>query len=261
MSKSEKAPGGVTPEQSGKKLPGFVKKVGALALALLAAGGIWHKAHEPAMNDEQMDKATEIAAEAVLDKMGEFEGEDPSYVDKDGDYSGYRNDEGNHMSVFAYDISSEYRDPITGETKYPGTYVAITVENDGNRGKRNEKGTLSKTKFTFKSDNPQDFNNLVADGKLTMDEAKEFINSDGVSISEIESLEDTNGDDALTAETLEHNVYDGGDDNWGLKVNNKDGASGYEDSDEIGNVFTGDSAVAEVQKVVDYVESNWDKSK
>ena len=37
--------------------------------------------------------------------------------------------------------------------------------------------------------------------------------------------------------------------------------SGYEDSDEIGNVFTGDSAVAEVQKVVDYVESNWDKSK
>lgn len=230
-------------------------------MALLAAGGIWHKAHEPAMNDEQMDKATEIAAEAVLDKMGEFEGEDPSYVDKDGDYSGYRNDEGNHMSVFAYDISSEYRDPITGETKYPGTYVAITVENDGNRGKRNEKGTLSKTKFTFKSDNPQDFNNLVADGKLTMDEAKEFINSDGVSISEIESLEDTNGDDALTAETLEHNVYDGGDDNWRLKVNNKDGASGYEDSDEIGNVFTGNHAVEEVQKVVDYVESNWDKSK
>lgn len=261
MSKSEKAPGGVTPEQSGKKLPGFVKRVGVLALALFAVGGIWHKAHEPAMSDEQMDKATEIAAEAVLDKIGEFEGEDPRYVDKDGDYSGYRNDKGDHMSVFAYDISSEYRDPITGETKDPGTYVTITVENDGNRGKRNKKGTLSETKFTFKSDNPQDFNNLVADGKLTMDEAKEFINSDGVSISEIESLEDTNGNNALTAETLKYNVYNGGDDNWGLKVNNKDGASGYEDSDEIGNVFTGDSAVAEVQKVVDYVESNWDKSK
>ena len=26
MNKSEKAPGGVTPEQSGKKLPGFIKK-------------------------------------------------------------------------------------------------------------------------------------------------------------------------------------------------------------------------------------------
>lgn len=261
MNKSEKAPGGVTPEQSGKKLPGFVKKVGALALALLAAGGIWHKAHEPAMNDEQMDKATEIAAEAVLDKIGEFEGDDPRYVDKDGDYSSYRNDKGDHMSVFAYDISSEYRDPITGETKDPGTYVTIAFENDSIRGKHDKEGILSETKFTFKSDNPQDLNNLVADGKLTMDEAKEFINSDGVSISEMESREDTNGDDALTAETLEHNVYNGGDDNWGLEVNNKDGASGYEDSDEIGNVFTGDSAVAEVQKVVDYVESNWDKSK
>ena len=57
MNKSEKAPGGVTPEQSGKKLPGFVKKVGALALAFLAAGGIWNKAHEPAMNGEQMREA------------------------------------------------------------------------------------------------------------------------------------------------------------------------------------------------------------
>ena len=124
-----------------------------------------------------------------------------------------------------------------------------------------KKGTLSETKFTFKSDNPQDFNNLVADGKLTMDEAKEFINSDGVSVSEIESLEDANGDDALTAETLGHNVYNGGDDNWKLNVNNKDGASGYEDS--IGNVFTGDSAVAEVQKAIETVKSNWgdDESK
>lgn len=39
--------------------------------------------------------------------------------------------------------------------------------------------------------------------------------------------------------------------------------SGYEDSNEIGNVFTGDSAVAEVQKVIDTVKSNWgdDESK
>lgn len=46
-------------------------------------------------------------------------------------------------------------------------------------------------------------------------------------------------------------------------MNNKDGASGYEDSNEIGNVFTGDSAVAEVQKVIDTVKSNWgdDESK
>lgn len=75
--------------------------------------------------------------------------------------------------------------------------------------------------------------------------------------------EDTNRDGELTPETLKYNVYDGGDDDWELNVNNKDGASGYEDSNEIGNVFTGDSAVAEVQKVIDTVKSNWsdDESK
>ena len=66
MSKSEKAPGGVTPEQSGKKLPGSIKKVGALALALLAAGGIWHKAHEPAMNDEQINTYSCFATEKSI---------------------------------------------------------------------------------------------------------------------------------------------------------------------------------------------------
>ena len=37
-------------------------------MALLAAGGIWHKAHEPAMSDEQMSKATDVVREAVLDR-------------------------------------------------------------------------------------------------------------------------------------------------------------------------------------------------
>lgn len=226
---------------------------------MLAAGGIWHKAHEPAMNDEQMDKATEVAAEAVLGKIGEFEGDDPSYVGKDGDYSGYRNDEGNHMSVLAYDISSEYRDPITGETKDPGTYVTITVENDGNRGKRNKKGTLSETKFTFKSGKPQDYNDLVADGQLTIDEVKEFINRDDVDISELTSLEDSNGDDALTNETLDHNAITGGDDNWRLKIDEYDGVSGV-DRDKDG--LSGEDAVAQVQRVVNMVGiDNWGESK
>ena len=100
MSKSEKAPGGVTPEQSGKKLPGFIKKAGALVLSLLAAGGIWHKAHEPAMSDEQMREATSIAAEVVSGKISEFEGEDPRYTSRDGSYSSYSDRQDNSVDFF-----------------------------------------------------------------------------------------------------------------------------------------------------------------
>ena len=52
------------------------------------------------MSDEQMDKATEIAAEAVLDKMGEFEGEDPHYTSRDGSYSSYSDRQDNSVDFF-----------------------------------------------------------------------------------------------------------------------------------------------------------------
>ena len=51
------------------------------------------------------------------------------------------------------------------------------------------------------------------------------------------------------------------DDKWSFRVKPKSGAKGYEDSGEIGNVFTGEHAVEEVDKVVDYVKRGWDKTK
>lgn len=236
-----------------------MKKAGALVLSLLAAGGIWHKAHEPAMNDEQMDKETEIAAEAVLDKIGEFEGDDPRYADKNGSYSSYRSEKGDHASAFAYNIDTEHEDLITDETEYPGTYVTIAFENDSIRGKHDKEGILSETEFTFKSGKPQDYNDLVADGQLTIDEVNEFINRDDVDISELTSLEDSNGNDALTNETLDYNALTGGDDNYRLEIDEYDGVSGV---DRGKDGLSGEDAVAQVQRVVDMVKiDNWGESK
>ena len=163
-------------------------------------------------------------------------------------------------TFFTYNINEPIPNPMTGETENPGTYVAINVENNVNRSVH-DKGKTSETKFTFKSNNPQDYNNLVADGKLTRDEVDEFMKRVDVSVSEISSLYDANEDGELTPETLKHNALTGGDDKWSFRVKPKSGAKGYEDSGEIGNVFTGEHAVEEVDKVVDYVKRGWDKTK
>ena len=253
MSKSEKAPGGVTPEQSGKKLPGFVKKVGALALALLAAGGIWHKAHEPAMNDEQMREATNVAATAALDKVNEIKDSNPDLNDNDGSY--FIGEGGNMASFYVYDGN-----PDGDTSKGSGTNVEISITDGKSSG---ERGVSTSTQFVFSTEDKSVLDKMKADNKVNWSEVKEFLGRPDVNISKIQLHEDTNRDGELTPETLKYNVYDGGDDDWELNVNNKDGASGYEDSNEIGNVFTGDSAVAEVQKVIDTVKSNWsdDESK
>ncbi len=240
------------------------RKFGALILSVIAAVGIGHKLGEPALDDKQLNEATSIAAEAVSDKMGEFEGENSTYTysNEDGSSSSYRNSQGDSMDLLAYSRAESLPNPLTGEVEAPGTYVMITV-NDRNNEKSDEydKGRVTETDFIFKSDNPQDIDSLVDGGELTIDEVKDFIKSDGVSVSEISSLEDANEDKKLDWETIDYSAYNGGDDHWKFSVNKEDGASGYEDSDEIGNVFTGDNAVREMQNVIDNVESNWGKSK
>lgn len=205
-----------------------------------------------------MNEATSIAAEAVSGKISEFEGEDPRYTSRDGSYSSYCDNQDNSVDFSTYNITEPISNPVTGETKNPGTYVAINVENNVN-GSVYDKGKISETEFTFKSDNPQDFNNLVADGKLTRDEVDEFINRDDVSVSEISSLYDANEDGKLTPETLEYNSLTGGDENWSLKVDEYDGVSGV---DKGKDGLSGESAVEQVQRVVDMVKiDNWGESK
>lgn len=247
-------------ERPGKreKLKRHARRLGALALSVAAAVGIWHEAHKPAMDSGQVCEATSIAAEVVSGKISEFEGEDPRYTSRDGSYSSYRDRQDNSVDFFTYNITEPVADPRTGETKNPGTYVAINVENNVNGSVYNE-GKTSETKFTFKSNNPQDYNNLVADGKLTRDEVDELINRDDVSISEISSLYDANKDGELTPETLEYNSLTGGDENWSLKVDEYDGVSGV---DRGKDGLSGEDAVAQVQRVVDMVEEdNWGESK
>ena len=99
----------------------------------------------------------------------------------------------------------------------------------------------------------------MADGQLTIDEAKDFINSGRVSISEIKSVVDINGDDALVDETSDYNSLTGGDENWRLRIDEHDGVSGV---DKGKDGLSGESAVEQVQRVVDMVEEdNWGESK
>ena len=193
-----------------------------------------------------MKRQVYIAAKAVSGKMGEFEGENSTYTysSEDGSSSSYRNSQGDSMDLLAYSRADSLPNPLTGEVEEPGMYVMITV-NDRNNEKSDE----------------YDKGRVTDGGELTIDEVKDFIKSDGVSVSEISSLEDANEDKKLDWETINYSAYNGGDDHWEFSVNKEDGASGYEDSNEIGNVFTGDNAVREMQNVIDNVESNWGKSK
>lgn len=246
MSKSEKAPGGVTPEQSGKKLPGFVKKVGALALALLAAGGIWHKAHEPAMSDEQMDKATEIAAEAVLDKIDEFDG-DNYYFDGHSSLF-YDHNRVDSMSVFVDSVQ------LDDENKDTGTEVKITIDDKKPESEDDIDAVMSSTTFTFCSNTIQDLRNMEADNKVTADEIKDYLKNPDVNLVEIRSLEDEDGDGKLHYEGTTPNSYD---DVWALHISKKDGTDGYSEN----NGYSGKKAVELTQEVVNHVKSNWNSGK
>ena len=246
MNKSEKAPGGVTPEQSGKKLPGFVKKVGALALALLAAGGIWHKAHEPAMSDEQMREATNVAATAALDKVNEIKDSSPDLNDNDGSYF---IGEGGMAIFFVYD-----GDPDGDTAKGSGTNVEISITDDKSSG---ERGVSTSTQFVFSTEDESALDKINADNKVNWSEVKEFLGRPDVSVSKIQSHEDSNRDGEHTPETLKYNVYNGGDDDWALHISKKDGTKGYSEN----NGYSGKKAVELTQEVVNHVKSNWSSGK
>ena len=245
MSKSEKAPGGVTPEQSGKKLPGSVKKVGALALALLAAGGIWHKAHEPAMNDEQMREATNVAATAALDKVNEIKDSNPDLNDNDGSY--FIGEGGDMAIFFVYD-----GDPDGDTAKGSGTNVEISIDKSSG-----ERGVSTSTQFVFSTEDESALDKINADNKVNWSEVKEFLGRPDVSVSKIQSHEDSNRDGEHTPETLKYNVYNGGDDDWALHISKKDGTKGYSEN----NGYSGKKAVELTQEVVNHVKSNWSSGK
>ena len=246
MNKSEKAPGGVTPEQSGKKLPGFVKKVGALALAFLAAGGIWNKAHEPAMNGEQMREATNVATTAALDKVNEIKDSNPDLNDNDGSYF---IGEGGMAIFFVYD-----GDPDGDTAKGSGTNVEISITDDKSSG---ERGVSTSTQFVFSTEDESALDKINADNKVSWSEVKEFLGRPDVNVSKIQSHEDSNRDGEYTPETLKYNVYDGGDDEWALHISKKDGAKGYSEN----NSYSGKKAVELTQEVVNHVKSNWSSGK
>lgn len=231
----------------GEKWKLRARELGALALSVAVAFGLCHEAHKPAMNDEQMREATNVAATTALDKVNEIKDSNPDLNDSDGSY--FIGEGGNMASFYVYD-----GDPDGDTSKGSGTNVEISITDDKSSG---ERGVSTSTQFVFSTEDKSVLDKINADNKVNWSEVKEFLGRPDVNISKIQSHEDTNRDGELTPETLKYNVYDGGDDDWELNVNNKDGVSGYEDSNEIGNVFTGDSAVAEVQKVIETVKSNW----
>ena len=245
MNKSEKAPGGVTPEQSGKKLPGFIKKAGALVLSLLAAGGIWHEAHKPAMSDEQMREATNVAATAALGKVNEIKDSNPDLNDNDGSY--FIGEGGDMAIFFVYD-----GDPDGDTAKGSGTNVEISIEKSSG-----ERGVSTSTQFVFSTEDESALDKINADNKVSWSEVKEFLGRPDVNVSKIQSHEDSNRDGEYTPETLKYNVYNGGDDDWALHISKKDGTKGYSEN----NGYSGKKAVELTQEVVNHVKSNWSSGK
>ena len=264
MSKSEKAPGGVTPEQSGKKLPGFVKKVGALAFALLAVGGIWHKAHEPAMSDEQMDKATDVVREAVLDRA-EYIVDNASHQEDDsrkGDF--IMANDGNSLSSLHISVNrgipvGEETIPGVGEvTDYSdeGTSVRLCILED----KKSEGyPTDSYVCATFSSESSLASDGVKGDnGEVDYRKAIEFVKSPEVWASEMYYTDDYDKNGRIEEFKCDPGKECSGDPSSTIYISRNNGVGKGLDV-----FYSGEEAVNQVQEAIDTVKSNWgdDESK
>ena len=266
MSKSEKAPGGVTPEQSGKKLPGFVKKIGALALALLAAGGIWHKAHEPAMSDEQMGKATDVVREAVLDRA-EYIVDNASYQEdsgRKGDFFMSTANDDNSLSSLS--ISVDRGVPVGeatilgvgGVTDYSneGTSVKLCIlENKKDEGYSDDSYVCT----TFSSENDSALDDIKGDnGEVDYRKAIEFVKSPGVWASEVYYTDDYDKNGRIEEFKCDPGKECSGDPSSTIYISRNNGVGKGLDV-----FYSGEEAVNQVQEAIDTVKSNWgdDESK
>ena len=85
----------------GEKWKRRARGLGALALSVAVAFGLYHGARKPAMNSEQMHEATNIAATTALDKVNEIKDSNPDLNDNDGSY--FIGEGGNMASFYVYD--------------------------------------------------------------------------------------------------------------------------------------------------------------
>ena len=251
-----------------------------MAFALLAVGGIWHKAHEPAMSDEQMDKATDVVREAVLDRA-EYIVDNASHQEDDsrkGDF--IMANDGNSLSSLHISVNrgipvgeetipgvGEETIPGVGEETIPGVGEVTDYSDEGTsvrlcilEDKKSEGyPTDSYVCATFSSESSSASDGVKGDnGEVDYRKAIEFVKSPEVWASEMYYTDDYDKNGRIEEFKCDPGKECSGDPSSTIYISRNNGVGKGLDV-----FYSGEEAVNQVQEAIDTVKSNWgdDESK
>lgn len=237
----------------GEKLKRHARGLGALALSVAVAIGLYHEAHKPAINDEQMRDMTNNVRAVVLNKAEEIR-EDGS---REGD--SYTTGDGRSLriDVAAGMPASNTSGTGVGETadynRDEGMSVELCLreERDPKYGKVGQGSYLC---ATFSSEDGSVLRSIkTKDGKVDPDKAIKFVKSDDASVSRIYYSWDSDRNGRVEPFECHPGKECGGDLSWTIYVNKDDGVDKRKEG-----VYSGRAAVRRVGELLAEVEDRWD---
>lgn len=237
----------------GEKWKRRAKELGALALSVAVAFGLYHEAHKPAMSDEQMRDMTDNVRSVVLNKAEEIR-EDGS---REGD--SYTTGDGRSLRI---DVAAGMP---AGNTL--GTGVGETADYNRDEGmsvelclreERNPKyGKADHSSYlcaTFSSEDSSVLRDIkTKDGKIDPDKAIKFVGSDDASVSRIYYSWDSDENGRVEPFECPPGKECGGDLSWTIYVNKDEGVDKRKEG-----VYSGDGAVYRVDELLAEVKDCWD---
>lgn len=237
----------------GEKWKLRARELGALALSVAVAFGLYHGARKPAMNDEQMRDMTDNVRTVVLNKAEE--------IRKDGSREGdsYTTGDGRSLRIDAAAGMPAGNTSVAGAgevgdyNRDEGMSVELCLREEGNP-KYNEADHASYLCATFSSEDGSALRSIeTKDGKVAYDKAIKFVESDDASISRIYYSWDS--DENGRVEPFECPPGKGcrGDLSLTIYVNKDNGVDKIKEG-----VYSGDGAVRRVDELLAEVEDRWD---
>jgi hypothetical protein len=233
----------------GEKWKRRARGLGALALSVAVAFGLYHEAHKPAMDDEQMRDMTDNVRAVVLNKAEE--------IRKDGSMEGgsYLTGDGRSLriDVAAGNTSGTGVGETADYNRDEGMSVELCLREEGNP-KYNKADHASYLCATFSSEDGSALRSIeTKDGKVAYDKAIKFVESDDASISRIYYSWDS--DENGRVEPFECPPGKGcrGDLSLTIYVNKDNGVDKIKEG-----VYSGDGAVRRVDELLAEVEDRWD---
>ena len=233
----------------GEKWKRRARGLGALALSVAVAFGLYHEAHKPAMDDEQMRDMTDNVRAVVLNKAEE--------IRKDGSMEGgsYLTGDGRSLriDVAAGNTSGTGVGETADYNRDEGRSVELCLREEGNP-KYNKADHASYLCATFSSEDGSALRSIeTKDGKVAYDKAIKFVESDDASISRIYYSWDS--DENGRVEPFECPPGKGcrGDLSLTIYVNKDNGVDKIKEG-----VYSGDGAVRRVDELLAEVEDRWD---